>query len=422
MSPEEAKAFLASLAPFGMRFGLERMEAVLAALGHPERLPRVLHVAGTNGKGSTCAFAASMLRAAGLKVGLYTSPHLVEVNERIRIDGAPISDEAFARCASELLARFPDAKSENDPLTYFEFGTALALLAFSRGNVDAVVLETGLGGRLDATNAVPAKVTAITRIALDHTSVLGPTLEAVAAEKAGIFKPGAEAILGRQPPEAGGVLRARAEAFAGGARIAGSDFRLEPEAGGRFVFESGETRLTGLTLSLLGPHQRENAEVAIEAVRRLVPGIGEAAIREGLASAEWPGRLERVRTSPDVLLDGAHNPDGAQALARALRTLYPETPVHLVFGALADKDVAGIVEALLPGCASVELCAPANERALSVESLAELARARHRRVRTHPGLQEAIDDATEEARSSGGLVLVAGSLYLVGEARRLLVR
>lgn len=419
MKPEEAKAQLASLAPFGMRFGLERMEAVLAALDHPERLPRVFHVAGTNGKGSTCAFAESMLRAAGLRVGLYTSPHLERVNERIRIDGEPISDEEFAACMDEILRRHPEATRADAPLTYFEMVTALALLAFARAGVDAVVLETGLGGRLDATNAVPSQVAAISRIAVDHAGILGSTLEEIAAEKAGIFKPGATVLLGRNPDEARRVLQSRAEAITGGVQIAGRDFRIEPSSGA-LTFISGGVRLDELSLGLLGSHQWENAELAIASVRALLPEISEAAIRRGLAATRWPGRLERVRSDPEVILDGAHNPDAAAALARAMSELFPDRPVHLVFGALEDKDVEGIANLLLQVCETVDVCAPSNERALSLASLTSLARARHDDVQAHPALPDALTSARMKADRSGGILLVAGSLFLVGEARSLL--
>ena len=423
MTPAEARAFLASLAPFGMRFGLERMDAVLAALGHPERSLKVLHVAGTNGKGSTCAFAQSMLAQSGARVGLYTSPHLLRVNERIRVGEEEISDEAFARGVTEILKAFPEARSPKDPLTYFELGTALALWHFAQEGVEEVVLETGLGGRLDATNATKARVSVVTRIALDHTAILGETLALIAAEKAGIFKAFAPVVLARQEGEALEVLERMAAAAGQPAKVAGRDFLLEGEGPFTFREPAAGVVIEDLKLGLLGPHQRLNAELAIAAVRRFRPQITAHEIRTGLASTRWAGRLETIGSLPRTLLDGAHNPDGARALAQALAAHFPKARVHLVFGVLGDKDVHGIAQALLPLAHRVYLASPANERALPIGALVALASILGVAGEPHRSVADAVAAAQKDALASGAdaLVLVAGSLYVVGEARAALL-
>jgi dihydrofolate synthase / folylpolyglutamate synthase len=395
------QAYLASLQPLAIRLGLERMERALEALGHPERGLRVLHVAGTNGKGSTCAMAAEALRLAGHRTGLYTSPHLVRFNERIAVDGEPISDAALARRVAEVRRACPwhDA-GDGDRLTYFEFATLLALLHFAAEGAGAVVLEVGLGGRHDATNVVRPLACAVSRIGLDHTELLGGTLEAIAREKAGIFKPGVPAVVAHdQPPEAMAALR-------GEAARRGAPFTVAPAS------HPGR-------LALAGPHQQGNAALAAAALR-LVAGrglpVGDDAIAAGLAGARWPGRLELVG---GVLLDGAHNPDGAAALAAALPVLHPGRPVELVLGVLADKDHERMLRALAPALRGLHLVAPRSARARPPATYLGLARSLVARADDHPALGEAIACARHLA-GQGGLVCVAGSLYLVGEARALL--
>jgi dihydrofolate synthase/folylpolyglutamate synthase len=399
----DVHAYLASLQPLAMRLGLERMERALAALGHPERALRVLHVAGTNGKGSTCAMAAAALAAAGHRVGLYTSPHLVRFHERIALGGEPIDDAALARLAAEIRRACPwhDAGAEGERLTYFEFATLLALLHFAREGASAVVLEVGLGGRHDATNAVRPLACAIARIGLDHTEILGPTLDAIAREKAGILKPGVPAaIAAGQPPEALRALREEA------ARR-GAPLTVAPPAWDG-------------PIALAGPHQRGNAALAAEALRLLAGAgveVGEAAIATGIATARWPGRLETVA---GVLLDGAHNPDGAAALAAALAALHPGRRVELVFGVLADKDHEGMLRALAPAVGALHLVTPRSPRGRAPESYLPLARSLATDVDAHASAAEAIACARRRA-GAGGVVCVAGSLYLVGEARALLL-
>jgi len=394
--------YLAGLQPLAIRFGLERMERALDALGHPERAYDVLHVGGTNGKGSTCAMAAGALAAAGLRVGLYTSPHLVHFHERIQVAGKAIGDEDLAASIEEVRSACPwhDRGGEGDRLTYFEFATLLGLHHFARSGVRVAVVEVGLGGRFDATNAIVPRVTAISRIGLDHTQFLGDTVEQIAREKAGIFKPGVPAVVHAAQPAAA------LETLRGEAARRGAPFAVAPADWPGPV-------------ALPGAHQRGNAALAGEALRLLARAgipVGEEAIARGIAEARWPGRLEEVG---GVLLDGAHNVDGAAALAAALGTLHPGRPVDLVFGVLSDKDHAGMLGALAPAVRRLHLVAPATARARPTADLLADALALGIDADVHASAADAIACARRSA-GHGGLVCVAGSLYLVGEARALL--
>jgi dihydrofolate synthase/folylpolyglutamate synthase len=394
--------YLDTLRPLAMRFGLERMERALDALGRPERDLAILHVAGTNGKGSTCAMAAQALQLGGHRVGLYTSPHLVRFHERIQVDGRPVDDAALAARIAEVRNACPwhERGEEGDRLTYFEFATLVGLLHLARERVDVAVVEVGLGGRFDATSAVTPRVAAVARIGLDHMQFLGDRVDAIAREKAGIFKRGVPAVVAHaQPPEAMAALR--------------------DEAGRRGApFHVAAASWDG-PIALRGAHQQGNAALAAAALRLLdasgIP-VGEEAIREGIASARWPGRMEEVG---GVLLDGAHNPDGAAALAAALPVLHPSRPVELVFGVLSDKDHEGMLAALAPASRRIHLVAPDSPRAREPGSYVAAARRLGVGVDVHASLPEALACARDGARD-GALVCVAGSLYLVGEARGLL--
>ncbi|HEX8702768.1 MAG TPA: folylpolyglutamate synthase/dihydrofolate synthase family protein [Myxococcaceae bacterium] len=418
-TPQEGLAYLASLSPSSIKLGLERVYEALKALGYPERRFPSLHVAGTNGKGSTCAFSAAALRAAGHKVGLYTSPHLVRVNERFQVDGADISDEQLGRRVLEVLERYPDAAYAPGLLTYFEFGTVLALWHFAQEGVDVAVLETGLGGRLDATNATLPTVTAITPISFDHMEYLGHTLGAIAGEKAGILKPGVPVVVSRQEPEALEVISRVAEQVRAPMLLEGRDFSLEPGPGGGFVYRGPDRTLEGLSLALRGPHQAQNAAVALAALGQLhlrgVPVPHEAAWL-GLATARWPGRMEEVSSQPAVVLDGAHNPGGVAVLLASLDALYPGRRVHAVFGVVADKDRAPMMRALFPRCASVHLTPLDTPRSLAPEKYLEEARALCADVRPYASLEDALAGAKGLA-SQEDVVLCTGSLFLVGAAR-----
>jgi dihydrofolate synthase/folylpolyglutamate synthase len=423
-TPAEALSFLESLSPSVVRLGLDRIEVALAALDKPERDYPALHVAGTNGKGSTCAFAASCLQAAGHRVGLYTSPHLVRVHERIRVQGAEISDEMLGRRILEVLDRFPAALDSPPPLTYFELGTLVALWHFAREGVQVAVLETGLGGRLDATTAARPAVTAITPIGMDHTALLGNSLQSIAREKAGIFKRGIPAVLARQAPEALAVLLGAAAEREVPVLRDGPDFALERSDDAALHFRGQRWDIPDLRLSLRGEHQAQNAAVALaclEVLDALGIAMSPEAIRRGLSATEWPGRLEEIGGSPTVVLDGAHNPSAAEALEQALEMLYPGRAAHFVFGVLADKDHLAILRALGPRAASFHLTPLPSPRSLAPDRYVEAARAVAPHVRTYGGPLEALEGARHSA-GPDGLIVITGSLFLVGALRPHLCR
>jgi dihydrofolate synthase / folylpolyglutamate synthase len=404
--------------------GLGRMEAGLEALGRPDHAAPTLHVAGTNGKGSTCAFAATCLQTAGHRVGLYTSPHLVSVNERIRINGENISDEALGQRMLEILERFPLALDPTSPTTFFEMGTLLALWHFSQEKVDVVVLETGLGGRLDATSAARTSVSAITSIDFDHMEYLGHTLPEIAGEKAAIFRPGVPAVSTVQRPEARAVIEAAAQRHGIPVWLEGRDFELSEQgrsADGlaQYRWSGPGPSLEGLTLGLRGDHQRHNAAVALAALERLGEVglvVGPEHRRQGLLSTRWPGRLEEVGQSPAIVLDGAHNPSAIETLCAALDRHYPGRRIHLVFAVLADKDHRPMLQRLFPKCSTVHLAPLPTPRSLPPEKYVEDARSLCAAVQVHPSVSEALLVAR---RSSGAsdVVVCTGSLFLVGEAK-----
>lgn len=450
-SPE---SFLEALDPFGIELGLERMRHLLRALGEPQNGLRILQIAGTNGKGSTAATATSILQAAGHEVGLYTSPHLVHLAERIRIGDRMIDEASLA----EGVARLQRAMRRTGLRpTYFEALTAVAIDHFARQGVDIAVLEVGLGGRLDATSAVTPEVAIITRIGLDHMAVLGPTIAAIAAEKAAILRPGTTAIVARQVPEARAVIAAKARDEGCECLLAGRDFALRPASDGTgavrdqdsallsrcdvrmpaqeaalsLFFEGchagewwGKVRLGPLQLALDGAHQIDNAEVAIAGAMAFTREIDLEILKRGLCSVCWPGRFQVVAHRPLVVVDGAHNPDGARALAATCRTRFSEAKPRLVFSALGDKDVCGIAEVLFPMAQSVHLSVLDNPRALQMQALAERAQTCGVTFECHATVADALVRACHEAEAEGtkGWVLAAGSLYLVGEVLRLVAQ
>ena len=397
------------------RYDLVRMAQLLAALGHPEQRPaRFVHVAGTNGKGSTCAMLEAALRASGLRTGLYTSPHLQQPTERIRIDGQPVSDglflqafEAVRGAAEKLLSR---GDIDLHP-SYFEMVTAMGFLIFREQRVDIAVIEVGLGGRLDATNLLEPELCVVTPIDFDHEAFLGKDLHSIAYEKAGILKSGVPAIIARQRPAVDRVLQARAA-------LLGCDLRRSDEwcvtqlaldaAGSRFRVTGRQT--VDVVCPLAGSHQVENAVTAVAALDRL--GLGDRAISDGLASVRWPGRLEAIG---NFVLDGAHNPSGARALAAYVREFYSGRHKRLIFGAMRDKAIDEMAGALFPLFEEVIVTAPRQPRALDPAS--------YRAVVDHPSMVEAPDlpAALERVRGSADPVFISGSLFLIAEARELLL-
>ncbi len=399
-----------------VKWDLAVVETLLAALDSPHRRGRFIHVAGTNGKGSTCAMMGSALRVAGLRTGLYTSPHLVSPRERIQIDGEMISEPAWCAAFEEVHAAVESLLAQDridaHP-SFFETMTAMAFVAFARAEVEAVVLETGLGGRLDATNVVDPEVTVITPIDFDHEAFLGSSIESIAAEKAGIIKAGRPAVFATQRPAAFAILERRALELEAPVTLSSAwrveDLHLE-KFGSRFTLAGDEE--IPIRCPLAGAHQVENARTAVAALN--VFGLSASAIREGIARVSWPGRLERIATNPDVILDGAHNPAGARALAAHIQRFFADEPVRIVYGAMRDKAVDEVVNALFPLAAEVILTAPDQPRALNAESLADAVD--HPNVRVAPTIAEALRIAREVPMTT----FVTGSLFLVGEARALL--
>ncbi len=406
-----------------VKWDLERMRVLLAALDNPHSQGRFVHVAGTNGKGSTCAMIEAALRADGLRTALYTSPHLIDPRERIAIGGQMISEAAWVAAFAEVHAaaeRLLATDEIDGHPSFFETVTAMAFLAFARARVEITVLETGLGGRLDATNVVERpEVAVITPIDFDHETFLGSSLESIAAEKAGILKPGRPAVFAAQRPEALRVLENRALELDIAVRHS-SSWRVEDlvadRFGSRFTLAGDEE--IPIECPLPGAHQVENARTAITALASL--GVPAAAIRSGIAAARWPGRLERIPGSPDVILDGAHNPAGARALAGYIREFFADEPVRLIFGAMRDKAVEEVTSVLYPLAAEIILTAPDQPRALHPEALAEMAAEADR---ARMSLVGSIDAALAMVEKRSRMTtFVTGSLFLVGEARALLTR
>ncbi len=406
MTYEACLSYIHSLLRFGVQPGLDRIRRLLERLGNPQRGLRCIHVAGTNGKGSTCTMLSCVLRAAGLRTGLYLSPYVLDFRERIQLDGAWISKDALIRCCETVRETGLEA-------TEFEFITAAAFLYFAEQNCDVVVLETGLGGRLDATNAIEAPLACVlTKIGLDHRAVLGDTVAQIAAEKCGICKPGAPVIsCCGQPPEALAVIRAHAPDVLLPDRSA-CHVEACSVAGNRFSYR-GAPFETGL----LGRHQIENALTVIETVRALPFPVPEAALRDGIAAARIPARLELLCAAPPLLLDGAHNPDGAASLAAFLKEVDLSGAVGVV-GMMADKDCAGVLQTVLPLlCAAVTVAVPDNPRTLSAEALADLAHRFCDDVTPAASYAEALALARQKAGSRP--VLIFGSLYLAAGIRPL---
>jgi dihydrofolate synthase/folylpolyglutamate synthase len=417
MTPGDALHFLDSLQASGIKFGLENARRALARLEDPHRRTPCLHVGGTNGKGSVCALLAEIFSRHGLKTGLYTSPHLREFGERIQINGRWLAPSRLAALVSRIRRR-----TQGIPLTYFEFATAVALLEFAEAGVQVAVLEVGMGGRLDATNVVRPLASVVTNVSLEHTQYLGRTLRAIAAEKAGIIKPGVPVVTAARGV-ALEVMAGRCRELGAPLLRLGRDFRLR-RTGSRLDYYGLKLRLRDLDLALAGRHQHSNAALALAAAEVAAEGLGlrldEEVLRSALREVRWPGRLERLGDSPLLLLDGAHNPAGARALAEYLAD-HQRGRLILVMGLLKDKDAAGLLRPLLPLADRLIACAPESERALAPERLAEHAL---RLSRAKPEVAGSVAQALQRALSLAAptdTVCVCGSLYTVGEARACLL-
>lgn len=405
------------------KIGLERMRDFMHALGDPQEKLRYVHIAGTNGKGSACVMTQSILTAAGFRTGLYISPHLDQFNERLSIDGQMISDADLRRLAARVRAA---AETLGEEPTDFEMITAMAFCWFEEQHCDLVVLEVGMGGRLDATNVISSpEVCAIMHIGLDHTEFLGDTVEKVAAEKAGILKPGADCVLYHQLPGVMDVVRKR---FAD----------VNPDAAARLVttepaaFTARARTIDGqvfdyrnrpeLRIQLLGNYQMENAMAVldiIDCLQRRGFGISEDAIRAGLACASWPGRFELLSQDPLLIVDGAHNPNGVEALVDTIRAYFPDQKINFVMGVMKDKDYHTMLRLIAPYAARFITELPDAHRALRPEALkSEIREYFDGPVETADSVTAAVERAMELAEGTDAITICFGSLYQVAEIRR----
>jgi dihydrofolate synthase/folylpolyglutamate synthase len=387
---QAALSWLYSTERFGIKLGLENVRRLLSAMDLPGKNQRIIHVAGTNGKGSVCAMIDSISRAQGYRIGLFTSPHLISYRERVRVNGEMIGEDI----AADILNAIRERIRHWDPHpTFFEITTALALEHFKKSQCELVVLETGLGGRLDATNAVVPIVSVLTPIGYDHQAWLGNTLEEIAGEKAGIIKPGIPVVSASQEPAAEKVIQARA---------------AECEAPLEFVTQP----YASTSLVLEGAHQKQNAALAIAALRRAGIAIDDAAIARGLAGVRWPARFQRW--DERTIIDGAHNPTGAQVLAETWREQFGNERATIILAVLRDKDIAGIWRALAPIARRVILPLARTERALPPNDVAQIISTITPSL--HPSIAPSVTDALDSARATSERILITGSLHFAGEA------
>jgi dihydrofolate synthase/folylpolyglutamate synthase len=422
---QETIEYLFGLQKHGIKFGLSNSIRLMELLGAPHGAFRSVHIAGTNGKGSTAAFITNMLQAGGFRVGLYTSPHLISFTERMRINGVQIAEAKVVELAQRVRERAsrPVPGAGAAVPTFFEVTTAMAFTWFAEEQVDLAVIEVGMGGRLDATNVLTPLLSIITNIDLEHTEFLGTTLELIAAEKAGIIKQGVPVVTGVVQPEVVAVLEHEATATQAPLYRLGKDFAPEGVVAGRtqlFDYRGRRNSCPALEIGMIGRYQVDNACLAMAAMEVLQEAgvaVDGAAMRRGLAHTRWEGRLERVALRPDIFLDGAHNPASAAQLAAAVREMKPSYQrLVLVIGVLGDKDHAGILSQLVPLADLVIVTKPNYSRAMDVEALATGVRQQQGSVETTGTVAAAIALARHRA-APDDLVLITGSLYVVGDAR-----
>ncbi|MBQ5405520.1 MAG: bifunctional folylpolyglutamate synthase/dihydrofolate synthase [Oscillospiraceae bacterium] len=415
MDYREALQYIDGVSWLGSRPGLERVAALLHRLGDPQEKLRFVHIAGTNGKGSCAAMTASVLRAAGYRTGLFTSPYLFRFNERMQINGEPIGDEELAALVTQIR---PIADAMEDHPTEFELMTAVALLWYLRERCEIVVLEVGLGGRLDATNVIGAPEAAvIMNIGLDHTAVLGDTVEQIAAEKAGIVKPGCAVALYPQTPEAEAVVRERCEAVGASLRVADLT-----QLQGEFDSLEGQVfryRGASYAIPLLGEHQLRNAAVVLEVAEILREKgwkLPHEAVEHGLYAVSWPARFELLRAEPPFVVDGGHNPQCAMTVAESLLRYFPDRRRVLLVGVLADKDYEGLFD-ILDVAADAYFCVtPASARALPADRLAAFLSRYGKPVTVCPDIPAGVE-AASAAAGEDGVACAVGSLYMAGAVR-----
>ncbi|CAG0977107.1 dihydrofolate synthase / folylpolyglutamate synthase [Geobacteraceae bacterium] len=415
MTYEETLAHIYGLRRFGIKPGLGRVSSLLERVGNSHERLRVVHVAGTNGKGSTAAFLASILSAGGSRTGLFTSPHLTRFTERIRINGAEIAEDAVCRLAAQVMSAAPEGT------TFFEMVTAMALLHFAEAQVDIAILEAGMGGGSDATSAAAGILTVITPVAIDHCEWLGDSLEAIAREKSGIIRPGRPVVLANQPAEVLAVITEQAARLNSPLVRFGADFSASWGDDG-LDYRGMERTLSGLTPGIGGRYQAVNAATALAAAELLSAEgqpLRDEVLRAGIAQARWPGRMEFFAGSPAIILDGAHNPAGALALAESIAHV-PCRRLIVVVGVMGDKDVGGILAPLLPLAHEVVAVTPTVERGLPSAEIAAFCRQQGVSAVDGGTVTDGLALARSRARAED-LILVCGSLFTVGEARSALL-
>lgn len=416
MDYKEALEYINGVSWLGSKPGLERVRELLERLGRPQDGQRYIHVAGTNGKGSCAALLASVMKCCGYKTGLFTSPYLFRFNERMQINGRQIEDEALADIVSRIK---PAAEAMEQHPTEFELMTAAALLWFKEQRCDIAVLETGLGGRLDATNVIDSpEVSVIMNIGLDHTEVLGDTLEQIAAEKAGIIKAGRPCVLYRQGEGVTEVIRRRCLEL--GSELTVADFSKIEKEFDSIYGQSFSYKGESYALPLLGEHQLKNAAVALETVERLRElgwKLEQNDVEHGVYAVSWPGRFEIIHDEPIFVVDGGHNPQCAETVAANLENYFPGLRHVLLVGMLSDKDCRGTLD-ILDRAADEYVCiAPESERALPADELAKLLKKYRKKVTVCSDIKEGVSAAIDAARGNTGMVCAVGSLYSVGPIR-----
>jgi dihydrofolate synthase/folylpolyglutamate synthase len=412
---DQALSYLYGLQKFGMKFGLSKTENLLQAFDRPQDRLKMIHIAGTNGKGSVAAMAASIFSKAGYRVGLYTSPHLVDFRERFQINGRLIPPGVTL----DLVQEVKDRTNPEEPPTFFELVTAMALIYFAREKVDLAIIEAGLGGRLDATNIIRPRLTVITTLGLEHQEYLGDTLRRIAWEKGGIIKRGIPMVSGVTQPAAREVISRLCRERGAPLFLAGRDFQTRKIKGGRFNYSGFGNTYKGLRNKLLGPHQIKNAGLAISLVHLWsVNGknLSEDHIREGLLRVNWPGRMEVWTEKPRIVLDGAHNPAAMKVLADSLPATLPYRRLLLVIGIMQDKDIAAILAPIVSLADRVFLTRAEYIRSAEPDTLLSILDRDRGKCRLFPVLSQAIDQAVIEA-AEDDLICITGSLFVVGEAR-----
>lgn len=401
---------------FGIKLGLDTIKNILERLDNPQEKYHCIHIAGTNGKGSVASMLASILQAGGYRTGLYTSPHLVRFNERIRVNDRPISDKDVVESYRRIIT---DHNGEREP-TFFECSTAMALAEFARRQVDWAVIETGMGGRLDATNVIKPALSIITNISLEHREYLGNTIGRIAAEKAGIIKPSAAALTGVRQPTAIRVIEQAADRNKVPLYRLGRDFKTRKTKNNTFTYYGLDHVWPAMTTYLLGEHQRENTALvlaACELLNQKYMKLGPEQITSGLKNTHWPGRLEIVSTDPTILLDGAHNLMAARNLARFLATNVAPREIILVVGILDDKPYRQMLRALVPVCSNVIVTRPAINRALDPQILLPVIKEMDKTAVVIENVTDALRHAIRISKPDQA-ICVAGSLYVVGEVQQ----